>query len=274
MSKAAVSKGIRDVNTESGYRMVDEYNAGLINAPTQNYFLISVGGKSAMFTLYRCYRPEGELPIHYNPFRFIRILSNNFNVAIEKALNFMGNSGLRLCIESDFTIEYDYSGDIFQFGKYKGRKISEIAEEDINYLIYMSHNKFEATSARIKENFVNIDNQVEAYFAAKREENRANSKSDYIGEEGSKVFDLCVKIVSVKIVENNEIGFRYAPKLICKIKAVDESDNVFKIDFNSGTSNYRSDYKKGEELYIKNARIKKNVEIMGIKTTVLNYVKM
>lgn len=259
MTKAAVIKGLKKSNNTKGYEMVDAYNKKLTSISDKDYFFISVGGKSAMFTLYRYFMPDGELPLRYNPFKFIRILSSDFNTAVEKALDFMGNSNRVLRIDEDTTIEYDYSGDIFQFGKYKGHKISEIADEDINYLIYMSKNKFDATSARIKENFINIDNQVEAYFAAKREENRVNSKSNYIGEEGNKVFDLCVKIVSVKIVENNEIGFYHAPKLICKIKAEDEKGNIFKMDFNSGTSNYRGDYKKEDKLYIKNARIKKNV---------------
>lgn len=276
----AVFKGFREIDTTKGFEMVERYNSTLTdNICDNDYFFITVGEKLAMFTLWRYYYPKSvkDMPC-YNPYRYIRTLSSNFNIAVEKALDFMGNSGKVLRIYDEATVEYDYSGDIFQFGKYKGEKISEVAEKDINYLIYISKNNFKTNSARIKENFTNIDNQVEAYFTAKRERNRANSRSAYVGQEGEKLIDLRVKITSVKIVKiDNETLFYnpYASACTVKIKAVDDKGNEFKMDFGSRTANYRGGdgYKVGDELHIKMARIKKNVEIMGIKTTILNYVK-
>lgn len=274
----AVSKGFREFDTTKGFEMVDRYNSTLTdNISDNDYFFITVGKKLAMFTLWRYYYPKDikNMPF-YNPYRYIRTLSNNFNVAVEKALNFMGNSGKVLRIYDETTIEYDYSGDIFQFGKYKGEKISEVAEKDINYLIYISKNRFKTNSTRIINNFTNIDNQVEAYFTAKREKNKANSRSEYIGAEGDKILDLRVRITSVKIVKNELLNSPYASACTCKIKAVDDRGNEFRMDFGSKTANYPhcdNGYKVGDGLHIKIARIKKNVEIMGIKTTILNYVK-
>lgn len=285
MATAAV-KGIRRSN-ETTYELVDIHNAKCQDSPN-DYFMISIGNKTAMFTLYHYYRPEGQLPWFYNPYRFIKNLSKDFDKAVKSALEYAGD--LPLYIDADESIEYDYSGDVFQFGKYKGQKISEIAKTDINYLIYMLKKQQEDSGAsmvhrantekRILENFANMKAEVEKYFEAKAKANRESSSSDFLGQEGDKVADLELTVTSVKIVE---IPFDpRAPYYIgskCAVKAIDSAGNSVKMEFASGIMNYRDEnhvegaYKKGDVLRVKSAKIKRNLEIIGVKTTLLNYVK-
>lgn len=277
----AVVKGIRRSNEET-YELIDMHNSKCSESP-RNYFMISIGNKTAMFTLYRYFLPEGGLPPFYNPYKFIKNLSKDFDKAVKSALEYAGD--LPLYIDADESVEYDYSGDVFQFGKYKGQKISEVAKIDINYLIYMLKKLQEGSGMstapkRIIENFVNMKAEVEKYFEAKAKANRESFSSDFLGQEGDKVTDLELTVTSVKIVE---IPFDpRAPYYIdskCVVKATDFEGNSVKMEFARGTRNYRDDnhiegaYKKGDVLRVKSAKIKRNLEIMGVKTTLLNYVK-
>lgn len=117
--------GFRETDTEKAYALVEEHNRGLVNDPN-DYYSIHTGRKIAMFTLYHYYRPEGDLPPQYNPYRYVRNLSTTLEEAVHKAIEIAGSHWLVL--ECDSTLKYDYSGEIFQFGKYKGERIENAQE--------------------------------------------------------------------------------------------------------------------------------------------------
>ena len=193
--------GLREADTERAYALVEEHNKGLVHNPNDCY-LIATGRKKAMFTLYRYYKPEGYLPPKYNPYRYVKNLSTTLEEAVRKAIEKVGNHWLVL--ECDFTLKYDYSGEIFQFGKYKGERIEDVASRDMNYILFLNRKGLKANnvSARVRENYQRVSEICERYWKEQEERNRAESHSEWLGSVGDTVTDLQVTITSIKTVEN------------------------------------------------------------------------
>lgn len=266
--------GLREADTERAYALVEEHNRGLVNDPNDCY-LIATGRRKAMFTLYRYYRPEGYLPPQYNPYRYVKNLSTTLEEAVHKAIEIVGSHWLVL--ECDFTLKYDYSSEIFQFGKYKGERIEDVARRDMNYLLFLNRKGLNATnvSARVRENYQRVSEICERYWKEQEERNRAESHSEWLGSVGDTLTDLQVTITSIKTVEN-EVMSRYDSAFTTIVKAVDSRENVVKMAFRSGTNGYFEvkDCSKGDTLHILRAKVKKCVESVGVKVTKLNFVKL
>ena len=266
--------GLREADTERAYALVEEHNRGLVNDPN-DYYLIHTGRKTAMFTLYHYYRPEGYLPPQYNPYRYVRNLSATLEEAVRKAIEIVGSH--RLVLESDFTLKYDYSGEIFQYGKYKGERIEDVARRDMNYILWLNRKGLTATnvSVRIQKNYQRIREICERYWKEQEERNRAESHSEWLGSVGDTVTDLQVTITSIKTVEN-EVMSRYVSAFTIIVKAVDSRENVVKMAFRDSTNAYFEvkDCSKGDTLHILSAKVKKCVESVGVKVTELNFVKL
>lgn len=266
--------GLREADTEKAYALVEEHNRGLVNDPN-DYYSILTGRKTAMFTLYHYYRPEGYLPPQYNPYRYIRNLSATLEEAVHKAIEIVGSQ--RLVLECDFTLKYDYSGEIFQFGKYKGERIEDVARRDMNYLLFLNRKGLKATnvSARVRENYQNISEICERYWKECAERNKVESHSEWLGSVGDTVTDLQVTIISIKTVENDILS-RYDSLLTTIVKAVDSRENVVKMAFRDSTNGYFEvkDCVKGDTLHILKAKVKRCVESVGVKVTQLNFVKL
>lgn len=266
--------GLREADTERAYALVEEHNRGLVNDPN-DYYSIHTGRRTAMFTLYHYYRPEGWLPPQYNPYRYVRNLSATLEEAVHKAIEIVGTN--RLVLECDFTLKYDYSGEIFQFGKYKGERIEDVARRDMNYLLFLKRKGLNATnvSARVRKNYQRVSEICERYWKERAERNRVESHSEWLGSVGDTVTDLHVTITSIKTVEN-DVFSRYDSLLTTIVTAVDSRENVVKMAFRDSTNGY-SEIKgcvKGDTLHILKAKIKRCVESVGVKVTELNFVKL
>lgn len=266
--------GLREADTEKAYALVEEHNRGLVNNPN-DYYSIHTGRRTAMFTLYHYYRPEGWLPPQYNPYRYVRNLSATLEEAVHKAIEIVGSN--RLVLECDFTLKYDYSGEIFQFGKYKGERIEDVALRDMNYLLFLNRKGLKATnvSARVRENYQRVSEICERYWKEQEERNRAESHSEWLGSVGDTVTDLQVTITFIKTVEN-EVFSRYDVGFTTIVTAVDSRENVVKMAFRDSTNGYFEvkDCIKGDTLHILRAKVKQCVESVGVKVTKLNFVKL
>lgn len=266
--------GFREADTERAYALVEEHNRGLVNDPN-DYYSIHTGRKIAMFTLYHYYRPEGYLPPQYNPYRYVRNLSTTLEEAVRKAIEIAGSHWLVL--ECDSTLKYDYSGEIFQFGKYKGERIEDVACRDMNYLLFLNRRGLDATnvSARVRENYRRVSEICERYWKEREERNRAESHSEWLGSVGDTVTDIQVTITFIKTVEN-DVFSEYDSAFTTVVKAVDSRENVVKMAFKSRTNGYFEvkDCNKGDTLHILRAKVKRCVESVGVKITELNFVKL
>lgn len=259
--------------------MLDKFNEGRNN--DKGHYYVSTGRKNAMFTLWSVYYWDGGITSN-----FIRTLGKDYETSVKKAMEITANSTKELRIEADENVEYSYDKNVFCFGKFKGQQISEVAQTNIQYLIFLKGKRweFDHMSKTMEGNFDAIEAQVEFYFDTLTKKNQQECKSEYLGAKGDKVanIELTVEKVLVKEVEDyNPYGSGYT---FCEeIIANDANGNRVRLRFNCGTANWSVDYidgknqstrKAGDVLKIKSAKVSATFESLGRKTTALNYVRM
>lgn len=271
---------------ERVWAKVDAFNEGKKDTLIEGNYFISVGAKSAMFTLWRFHNPNNPkflkpLPMNFKPSHYIKNLADDLESAVDAAIKYLGNSRLTLDIDRDTNVKYNYDEQIFCFGKYKGQLIEKIAESDMNYLIWLSHQDLAMTKKTAIANLENVKAQVECYFDRIREINRETCKSQYIGSRGDTLRDLSLTIQKANLIEVDREG-EYS--LYIAITATDANGNLVSLTFNNGTKLYVTEkdesgktipaYKVGDTLNIKSAKIRSTFERLGRKTTALNFVKL
>jgi hypothetical protein len=273
---------------ERVWAKVDAFNEGKKDTLIEGNYFISVGAKSAMFTLWRFHNPNNPkflkpLPMNFKPSHYIKNLADDLESAVDAAIKYLGNSRLTLDIDRDTNVKYNYDEQIFCFGKYKGQLIEKIAESDMNYLIWLSHQDLAMTKKTAIANLENVKAQVECYFDRIREVNRETCKSQYIGSRGDTLrgLNLTINKVFLKVVDE---PYMMCPERYIDITATDANDNIVCLSFKEGTKPYVTEkdesgktipaYKVGDILNIKSAKIRSTFERLGRKTTALNFVKL
>lgn len=101
------------------------------------FFILDVTGKKqAYFTFWSCTSIPGVCR-HYN---YIKNVSVSFDKAAEFCLNWQETSGRPVTIFSDTTtkIKTLAKDGVLTFGKYSGMHMLEVAEKDLNYVVWLS----------------------------------------------------------------------------------------------------------------------------------------
>ena len=121
---------------EKVFNSIDEFNRG--RTATNGYYAIS------MATAYRPYYgfwrifPNVQAPL------FIRTLAVTFDTASERAFALLQNCNIRLEVldNRNFESYYGSADDMIPFGKYRGKRMSEIYYIDPSYVLWLA-NKFQ-----------------------------------------------------------------------------------------------------------------------------------
>lgn len=270
---------------ERVWKKVEAFNEGKKDTLIEGNYFISVGAKNAMFTLWRYQNPMNpKCPMlasaRVNPCHYIKNLADDLESAVDAAIKYLENSRWCLDIDRDTNIKLKYDEQIFCFGKYKGYMISDVAEKDMNYLIWLSRQTLMSSKKTAMANMENVKAQVDTYFDRIAERNRETCKSEYVGKVGDKLTNLELKIkkIQFKMIDNE---YEYAEYV--SITAEDNNENLFSMSFSSGTKNFvlaydcntkQLKYSEGDVLNIKSAKVKSTFERLGRKTTGLNFVKL
>jgi len=270
------------------YNRLDAFNADRKDTLIEGCYFISVGAKCAMFTLWRWINPQNPKfggCFRGNPSHYLRNLSTDLETAVEKAIEYVKNSRLTLDIDRDTNVKYNYQDSVFCFGKYKGEVIEDVAQKDIQYLIWLDRQSF-GESGHSKTFLANIENvhaQVDFYFDTIAQKNRETCKSQFAGKSGDKLTNLALTIIKVELKHGYSFGYNDDARYI-SIIALDENENRFSLSFNAGTKNFRTTlddknntipaYAIGDVLNIASAKVSKTFESLGRKTTTINYIKM
>lgn len=100
-------------------------------------FIISVGSKSKMFTLWseRWQKSTANTRGFYSR-RYVRNLSMDFEEAVQKVIELTGVTREEIEIDRDETEEMIYGDDVLRFGKYDNHHISEL--DDVKYLTWLA----------------------------------------------------------------------------------------------------------------------------------------
>lgn len=160
---------------------------------------------------------------------------------------------------------------IVNFGKHNGKTISQIAQEDMNWVIWLSQNydiyAFSSPNryARLKQETINYRSRLkqeakqlaENHFKQIEEKNRETSTSQWVGAlRKREKFQLTVK----RIKGNPECGY-------CSIVAIDSDNNEIRF-YDKGFN-----LERDQQIIIVGTPTK-HIEVMGVKQTYINRVNL
>lgn len=259
---------------QEAYKMIADYNA-TAKDQTENrgYFFISTGAKNKMFTLWR-FNPIAI----FKPDWFIKSLSNDIIKAVEDAITIASAAGITLDIEED-QVGDRAKAYHFQFGKYKGELIDDVAEKDPRYLLWFINSSYEYASkhrTKLSNHAVYALNLQAEAIAAVKQQNIANrvakfGSSQFIGTVNERR-DFTLTILKRSIV-GSMFGTCY------KIEMLDSNNNLViysgSVDLTEykDADGYIKNHEKGTQITFK-ATIKSHYEANGVKQTYVTRPKM
>lgn len=230
-----------DEELDMGHNMIEKYNIGKtpnFDGHHVRYAFISVGQKTKLFTLWtfssiRFHKPES----------FITSLSNNFVVAVEKAIEYCNKSNLPIYIDQEevFSKEENHYWKFLTFGKYKGRHIDELLVEDIRYTKWLLDNNLKRWHhgygiGELGKYIVGIRDNINTLYKEYNEiialENSEDSDLSYVGIVGEK-YKFEVEVI--KVIDLGEYKF---------YKMKDINNNII---VKSGRINQRYISEKGKD---------------------------
>lgn len=250
---------------------LDRFNRGRTSA--NGCYAIS------MATEYRPYYALWRILPEQSPL-FVRTLAVTFQAAAERAMGMLMNCNVVLkCVDNaEFEACYGRTDDIVPFGKYRGKRMAEVYYVDPSYVMWLA-NKFKPDSDRF-DRLISIARQFSViHFELTVQKNRISSVSRYVGEEGSKIRDLFVNVINVRLQVDTYKADFYVDQ---NVLAADRDGNRFvfyiKAAGRSLSPNELSCHtrriEKGETLHLKSAKVMSHYESRGVRYTKLGYVKL
>lgn len=262
IEKAAVEM-VNNHNSSNGYDRSDFWKS------EAHYIVALTGAKTAIYTLYYCNPKIVSMKTGGSIYKFVKILSTDLMVSVDEAIKI---SRCRpILVEPDEEIRRDierHMAGTLTFGKYAGKHIDEIINEDIKYIywlksslekeaqnpkniagrtIYLSNKQYSLLQ--------NINSSLELYYESVSNDNRKNIESSWL-EEG-KAENIEFTVDRIKILEDGNkkiFGHNGSIYYMIFLKDIDSIE-------------------VGNTIHIGKCRINAGREYMGIKYNYLNYVK-
>lgn len=263
-----------NVNTEIAEKVfsaVKEFNRG--RRADIGYYAISVATEyRSSYGIWRIFN-EDSTPL------FIAPLAITIEDAVRRAMNYLQNCNIYLNIldNSYFEPYYGMADDIVPFGKYQGKKLSDVYYIDPNYILWIA-NKFEARS-RKDERLVELAKGFRTvYFETVIQKKNIAAASRYIGKKGEKLTDMQLTVLYVRLqVDSYKDNFYVDQHVV----AVDVDGNRFSFVVKASGKSLAPDilscYSKKisvkQSLFLKSAKVLSHYDSRGIHYTRLGYVK-
>ena len=268
-------------NIEEWERKVDEFNKkrgfNEVNIP---YLFVDMGKLSVYYTLWHVWEYESTLGLQ-NMWKYRGNLSMKIDEAVQKAMEIAERKNLPLCLycgEETKKYKIDNSEDIFHWGKYAGRNIFDVALNDVGYVKYMKNWLLERKhpkpsqfrgymkfSQKMQTTLDKCEEAISFFYEKVTEENRKNSKCEYIANDGEKVKEITIVVSKIK----QATGFDGEKQI--QLYCNDEKQNNIVLYINENTKNYR-EYNEGKKM--KASGIVKNYERLGIKYSRIKNAKL
>lgn len=247
-----------DEEIQDAEKILDEGVDPNWNKNKFGYFYIDVSGKySVYYTLWR-FKPANLQSYYANAEQFITNLSTDLNKAAKKAKKAAGR--VPVIIDRFGTKSGMFQAvkaELMTFGKYRGKTLGDIFVEDPQYIIWLAKN-YDGKSAERTEK---IKYYKDLYFETITKQNKENDNSSFVGKIGEKI-EIEAEVYSAEKYNND-----FNDKLQTKCKLIDENSNKYL------TYNINADVKKGDTVKM-TAKVKKHVEKLGVKFTVIYYCKV
>ena len=250
---------------------METFNAGRTGA--QGHYAIAIATPyRRYYTLWRVFPGE-------RPPLFVRTLADTFLMAAGKAMDLLRHCKVPLEWEDNarFAPYYEQTYDTLPFGKYRGKRISEVYYIDPGYVLWMA-NRFEPEKKKLLK--LKYTAQSFALIHAELTPPRQTvyrSPSQFVGRKGDHLEGIRLKVLYVKQQVDT-----YKPDFYIdqRILAADEAGNRFtfteKAAGRSQTPKALSCFSRafvpGMEVTL-SARVLGHYESRGVKYTRLGYVK-
>lgn len=248
------------------------FNAG--RQERNGFYAISVA------TEYRRYYALWRIFADGKPPLFIRTLTDAFATSVAKAMEVLkhGRVVLKWVDNRYFVPYYEQTYEPLSFGKYRGKRISEVYYVDPMYVLWLA-NRFEPEKKKLRR-VVGIARAFAEIHAELTPPRRAvyHSPSEFVGQKGDKLSDLVLKVLFVKQQVDT-----YKPDFYIdqRVLAVDERGNRYSFTEKAAGRSltpkalncYSRTFAVGGTLGIRSAKVMEHYESRGVKYTRLGYVK-
>lgn len=251
---------------------IDQFNQGRTSLHG-NYAISTATAYRPYYALWRIF-PSTPVPL------FIRTLAMTFDTASERAFALLQNCNLKIEVldNSHFEPFYGLTDDLIPFGKYRGKRLSEIYYIDPSYVLWLA-NKFEVNTKRY-EQIVELAKQFSiVHFELTAKKKQISSVSRFVGQKGETIHEQYLTVLNVRLQTD-----QYKPDFYVdqQILAADRDGNRFtfliKAKGKSLSPEILSCYTRAisihEVLHLTSAKIMSHYENRGVQYTRLGYVRL
>jgi hypothetical protein len=264
---------ITNVMAEKVFQKIENFNKG--RREDTGYYALSVStAYRSYYALWRVF-PENT----YSPL-FIQTLAVTFDDAADRAFQYLQNCNIVLKVKDNsfFEAYYGITDDVVSFGKYRGKRLSEVYYIDPNYVLWLAH-KFEARNSRDSRLAVLAKGFARVHYETVIKKHHLPAGSRFIAQPGEKLADLHLEVLGVRLqLDAYKVKGYYVDQ---SVLAADADGNRFAFMIKAAAPSMSPDllspYSKKitpkDTLYIKSAKVLSHYESRGIKCTRIGYLK-
>jgi hypothetical protein len=250
------------------YKKVEEHNRQCDPA-IKGYYAIDVTGKyQVYYTFWRVREIDPRFAGFIKNPVYMGNLSTNLMDSVERALKRAPKVKIEIWEDTTKHNLIGKTKDVqhFTFGKYRGKSFPEVYLEDPGYFAFLAKNadpKYAMTKSSVAiQYFSNL------YFEEMTKKNLETSKSKFMGTIGGK-FEGELEVYNVKEYKDQVNSFTGEKRDVYFYKLKDAEDNKFMC---YDLEKKFPGVKVGDKLKV-SAKVKNHKEVVGVKFTLLNYVK-
>lgn len=261
-------KQVSDEVKDEVYKKVNAHNLQIDTAIKGSYGLDVTGKHQSYYTFWRSKDIDPRFAGFIKNPVYMGNLSTDLIGAVDRAIERAPK--VRIEIWNDATkhnlIGKTKDTPTFTFGKYRGKTFPEVFLENPSYFAFLAKNadsKYAATKSSVA-----IQYFADLYFEEMTKKNIETSTSKFIGTMGGRhVGEL--EVYNIKEYKDQVNSYTGEKRNVYLYKLKDADGNKFMCyDLEKNFP----DAKVGDKLNV-SAKIKNHKEIVGIKFTLLNYVK-
>lgn len=250
------------------YRKVKEHNVKT-DPSIKGFYAIDVTGKyQVYYTFWRFkdidHRFAGFIK---NPV-YMGNLTTDLMSSVDKAIQRVPNVKIEIWEDATKNNLIGKTKDTpsFTFGKYRGRTFPDVYLENPSYFAFLAKNadpKYANTKSSVAIQFF-----ANLYFEEMTKKNQESSTSKFSGTIGGR-YEGELEVYNIKEYKNQTNSFTGETRDVYLYKLKDADENKFMC---YDLEKKFTDVKVGDKLKV-SAKIKNHKEVVGIKFTLLNYVK-
>ena len=250
------------------YRKVKEHNAKT-DPSIKGFYAIDVTGKyQVYYTFWRFKDIDPRFAGFIKNPVYMGNLTTDLMSSVDNAIQRVPN--VKIEIWEDAT-KHNLIGKTkdtpsFTFGKYRGRTFPDVYLENPSYFAFLAKNadpKYATTKSSVAIQFF-----ANLYFEEMTKKNQESSTSKFSGTIGGR-YEGELEVYNIKEYKNQTNSFTGETRDVYLYKLKDADENKFMC---YDLEKKFTDVKVGDKLKV-SAKIKNHKEVVGIKFTLLNYVK-